>query len=327
MWNLKKEGGWQHYKELSEDNDNLKKIAKDTSNNPTLSMEKIEKEMKKVKFKAFGKVSVRNDLRTSKDLKYLQKQKLSLNTDSDNHEIMKIDEEIAKRLLSNQTQRLEKEITDIKNTKARKGKSAAIFKLKDKIIGSKKSAQEAIVMKDPETSEELLSNKELKEASLKYCVQLLTNRAPKEGYVNGLDLIDRVHEARMNERIENDVEFSEVIFEKSLKDLKVKKKEKYEFILNGGKDLKSALFNLFDLVWKCEEKPEQWRKTAIVQLYKGKGDLDQFLNLRNIHTKDEIPKLFGHMIMSQTKDRILRNMTKFQIGTKTGHRAQEHLYP
>ena len=189
MWNLKKEGGWQYYKELSEDNDNLKKIAKDTSNNPTLLMERFEKEMKKVKFKAFGKVSVRNDLRTSKDLKYLQKQKLSLNSDNDNHEIMKIDEEIAKILLSNQTQRLEKELTDIKNTKERKGTSAAIFKLKDKIIGIKKPAQEAIVMKDPETSEELVSNKEIKEASLKYCVQLLTNRAPKEGYVEGLDLI------------------------------------------------------------------------------------------------------------------------------------------
>ena len=64
----------------------------------------------------------------------------------------------------------------------------------------------------------------------------------------------------------------------------------------------------------------------IIQLSKGKGELDQFSNLRNIHTKDEIPKMFGHMIMSQTKDRILRNMTKFQIGTKTGHRAQEHLF-
>ena len=31
----------------------------------------------------------------------------------------------------------------------------------------------------------------------------------------------RVHEARMNERIENDVEFSEDIFKKSLKDLKL----------------------------------------------------------------------------------------------------------
>ena len=326
MWNLKKEGGWQYYKELSENNDNLKKIAKDYTNNPTVLMDKIEKEMKKVKFKAFGKVSVRNNLRSNKDLKSLQKQKLSLNLASDSHEIMKIDEEITRKLISSQSQRLEKEIADIKDTKTRKGKTAAIFKLKEKIIGTKKSAQEAILMKDPDTNAELASNKEVKEASLKYCVKLLSNRAPKKGYVDGLDLIDRVHEARMEEKIENDVSFSEEIFESSLKDLKLKNKEKYEFILKGGQDLKHALFTLFNLVWKCEEKPEQWRKTVIVQLYKGKGELDQFSNLRNIHTKQEIPKMFGHMVMAQTKDRILKNMTKFQIGTKTGHRAQEHLF-
>ena len=146
IWNLKKEGGWQHYTELSEKNDNFKKIAKGYTNNPTVLMDKIEKEMKKVKFKAFGKVSVRNNLRTSKELRSLQKQKLSLNLASDSHESMKIDEEIARKLISSQSQRLEKEIADIKDTKSRKGKTAAIFKLKDKIIGTKKSAQEAILM-------------------------------------------------------------------------------------------------------------------------------------------------------------------------------------
>ena len=32
------------------------------------------------------------------------------------------------------------------------------------------------------------------------------------------------------------------------------------------------------------------------------------------------------MVMSQVKGKIIENMTKFQIGTKTGHRAQEHLF-
>ena len=30
--------------------------------------------------------------------------------------------------------------------------------------------------------------------------------------------------------------------------------------------------------------------------------------------------------MSKAKEIIIENMTKFQIGTKTGHRAQEHLF-
>ena len=36
--------------------------------------------------------------------------------------------------------------------------------------------------------------------------------------------------------------------------------------------------------------------------------------------------MFGHIMMSQAKGKIIQNMQKFQIGTKNGHRAQEHLF-
>ena len=42
--------------------------------------------------------------------------------------------------------------------------------------------------------------------------------------------------------------------------------------------------------------------------------------------KDEYPKFFGHLVVSAAKDKMIENMTKFQMGTKPGHRAQEHLY-
>ena len=45
-----------------------------------------------------------------------------------------------------------------------------------------------------------------------------------------------------------------------------------------------------------------------------------------MHIKLEIPELFGHIDMSQVKPILLNNMSKFQIGTKTGHRPQEHLF-
>ena len=32
------------------------------------------------------------------------------------------------------------------------------------------------------------------------------------------------------------------------------------------------------------------------------------------------------MITNSAKDKIINNMTKFQLGTKPGHRAQEHLF-
>ena len=62
------------------------------------------------------------------------------------------------------------------------------------------------------------------------------------------------------------------VFENSMKELEKKNKEKYAFILKGGNDFKQALYKLFSLVWNLEEKPDQWRNTLIVQLFKGKGE-------------------------------------------------------
>ena len=228
-------------------------------------------------------------------------------------------------MLANQRKHLERELCTLKDIKNRKGKSSVIFNLRDRVIGKKKAAQEATIMKDPVTNEPLTKRKEIREASLNYCVQLLTNRDPKPGFEEDIAIKDLIHDTRMREVIDNDVEFSEELFEKSLSELK-KNKQKYEFILKGGKSLKDILFSLFSLIWSSEVKPDQWRKTLIIQLYKGKGERDEFGNQRNIHTKLDIPKFFGHTVMHHAKEIIIKNMTKFQIGTKTGHRAQEHLF-
>ena len=73
------------------------------------------------------------------------------------------------------------------------------------------------------------------------------------------------------EVIENDEEFSNDLFEKSLELLKKKAGEKYKFILKSGQAFKSALFNLFKYIWEKEKKPDSWRKTTLIQLFKGQG--------------------------------------------------------
>jgi len=130
----------------------------------------------------------------------------------------------------------------------------------------------------------------------------------------------------MNETIVDDVVLTRKMFDDALKEISLKKKDKYKFIVNGGTDLLDALFELCLNVWKTEEKPEQWRNTTIIQLYKGKGEISDFSSFRNIHMKTEIPKLFGHMLMTQVKPKIVASMTKYQIGAQQGHRAQEHIF-
>ena len=42
--------------------------------------------------------------------------------------------------------------------------------------------------------------------------------------------------------------------------------------------------------------------------------------------EDPLPKLFSQIVLSEAKENLYKNMTKFQIATKPGHRASEHLF-
>ena len=168
---------------------------------------------------------------------------------------------------------------------------------------------------------------EIKEVSLDYCVKLLTNRKPKDEYSDDIKLKNLVHDARMKLSSDDDNDqFSKDIFYETVEFLKKENNKKFETITKCGKSLQIALCNLFEKVWNSEQKPEQWKVTNIVQIYKGQGPKNELSNYRNIHTKIEIPKFFGKMVTSLAKPSIIQGMTKFQIGTKPGHRAQEHLF-
>ena len=87
-----------------------------------------------------------------------------------------------------------------------------------------------------------------------------------------------------------------------------------------------AVFHLCKAVWYSEEIPASWHKSRLIQLFKGKGERTELDNYRHIHIKDEVPKVFGHLVMSAAREKLFDNMSKFQIGAKPGHRPQEHLF-
>ena len=136
-----------------------------------------------------------------------------------------------------------------------KGKSAAIFKLKDKVLGPKKPGNEAVTMIDPETGQSIVERDELKEAPIKNLSGLLTNRKPKEQYKNQFELLEKIHSIRMEEEIGDDEEFTEKDFNELLIRLQKKNKDKYKYILKAGHQYKYALFHLIMKVWKMERKP------------------------------------------------------------------------
>ena len=215
----------------------------------------------------------------------------------------------------------------LQTAKKSKGKSAAVFRLKDEVLGSKKNAMEPVIINDPDTDEPIHSPEKIKEASLKYCKNLLTNREPKPAYKEAVRRKEKLHEERMVENIENDCEeLSFEMFSSALKKVSNKHKSRYQFILNAGKSLINALFFLYSTVWKKEVIPDTWHDSLLIQLPKGKPNLNNLDNIRHIHLKEIVPSLFGQIITLHAKDTLIDNMSKFQIATKPGHRATEHLY-
>ena len=329
-WNTNKEGGWSKFKEITGDDSKLADIGKDTIEDATKTMKKINVELDKCKFQAFGKVTVKNTPVVNKEIDNLFKEKSKLlqmkedNVENDN-KVKEIENNIAGKLLKNQREKLEKEIAKLKEIKSKKGKSAVVFKLKENVLGSKKAQQEPAVVKDPATEKLVTDVEEIKRISLEYCVDLLTNRKPSHGYEELIEKKKEIHEERMNEVIEDDEEFSEAHFDECLKILKQRNNKKYDFILKAGNGFRKSLLALFRYIWTTEDKPEQWRRTTLIQLHK-KGCKDDLSNYRNIHTKLDVPKLFGFMVITLAKVPIIQNMSKFQIGTVPGHRSQEHLF-
>jgi hypothetical protein len=162
------------------------------------------------------------------------------------------------------------------------------------------------VIENPDTGKFLYEANEIKEASISYIKSLLTNREPKDEYKNDIKVINILHLVRMEDVIENDEDFNHVDYSDLLKSLQKKNKEKYKFILKCGLVYQQCLYKLFKMVWDLEEKPTQWESTIAHQLFKGKGLKSCLSNYRFIHTKDENPKAFEHIVISKAKPKSLR---------------------
>ena len=163
LWNTNKIGGWNTFKEMT-DGDIFKRVN-ETSQNPssTEALVKLNTIMTTIKYSAFGKVK-------------RKKGKSSIKYNLDNSEDNNI------KLLEQQRKEVEEEFKKVEKMKQSKGKTAAIFSTLNKIRGGKKAGSDLVAMKHPETSELIFNPKELKSASLDYCVNLLQNTEVDEDY-------------------------------------------------------------------------------------------------------------------------------------------------
>ena len=240
--------------------------------------------------------------------------------------IAEVEAKISDHLLKNQRSEYEKKLENLKTLQNTKGRSAAIFNLKAKVIGEKKVQQEATSIEDPITGEIIFDTNQIKATSLNYLKNLLKNREPKEEYKNDMKVINILHEERTKEDVEEMNDLTHDDFSRLMKHLEKNNKSKYKFILKAGESFKKCLYKLFKITWESETKPEQWENTIAHQLFKGVGEKSKLSNHRFIHTKQENPKAFEHIIINKAKQKIVEGCSKYQIGAIPKHQSQEHLF-
>ena len=319
VWNLNKDGGWDVFNKATKELCEFEDVFDNNNKSTTDIVKDMERKITKKKFEAFGKIKIRNN-RENKDLNKLYDRKRSKLESND------VEKEISHKLLELQREEVEKEIKEVMLLKQSKGKSAAVFNTLKKICGSKKVGQEQVAMRGPNTNIVVFEPREIKKVSLQYCLDLLTKREIYNEHKDYFYIQDMIHVLRYGDKSKDDAELSLEDFEKRLKLLNTKCKEKYQFILKSGEGYQNCLYNLFSKVWQTENKPQQWRNSLIIQIYKGKGDQDDFNNQRNIHTKDPEPKFFEGIVVDKSKPMMTKHCSKFQIGGVPGHRPQEHLF-
>ena len=158
------------YRQMTTNNNNLEEIAKEPSEDSNMIMKKMDKELNRVKSDAFGKVKERKNNGGCKELDKLQKVKNELlSRNVSDKEIKVVDDKISEMLSKKQREGFKKELKSIRDLKSCNGKFAAIFDLKGKIVGTKSSGQEATVLIDSKSGDEVSTQEEIKCVSLEYC--------------------------------------------------------------------------------------------------------------------------------------------------------------
>ena len=122
-------------------------------------MSKFEKIHNEIKFKAFGKVTIRNKREK------VTKQKEDVEDETEEAKAMQMFEE--------QRKIVDEELKKISETKH--GKAGKIWAIRKKVIGGKKGDFLATAIVDP-VSKKLLTNKnQIKDTILEYCIKTLSN--------------------------------------------------------------------------------------------------------------------------------------------------------
>ena len=137
MWNLAKENGWEAYTKLTDEYSvKLEKVIEDKTLNIPDIMKKFENIHNSIKFKAFGKVTIKNKPAKSKEA-------------NEKEDVDKTEQEEVIDLHKEQESKIEQELNSIKA--CNNGRAGQIWQLRKKVLGDKKAKLVPKALRNPRT--------------------------------------------------------------------------------------------------------------------------------------------------------------------------------
>ena len=308
VWNLAKEGGWDQYKVLTDVySEALRKVI-ETDNTVEEKMNKFEKIHDKIKYKAFGKVTIGGKL---------------TNKSEDFVDVLKEGEQ-AEALFEEQVRKANDAIEDIKKLKI--PKAGKIWEIRKEVLGGKKACLEATAIIHPESGKLVVSRREIKEISLEYCKSTLRNNVPSEDYHEHIQskiqkVKVKVSEGGGESKINRDT------FNCVLAKFKKSGKKNYDFLVKSGKQFQEVVFKFCLEMIEKETFPSSFKQTTLHMIFKGgQGRRHNLADNRFIHSKPWWPRLAEGLIVEEgLKQPLVEGSSVYQIGGQPGHRSEEHL--
>ena len=165
----------------------------------------------------------------------------------------------------------------------------------------------------------VVSNEDIKRVTLNHCMKTLQNKTPDKDVKDVVELINKVHEKRMEEEDDEEMVIDKEDFDDLIKRLGKKNKRSYDFLVKSGLGFKNSILKLCQRLIKTEKFPTRFFETVLHQLWKKKLPRESLANHRFIHMKDWLPRCCEALLVTKMKPNILEAGSKYQIGGLPNH--------
>ena len=306
MWNLAKEGGWRHYEILTNKYSEALERVLDKEDCIEVKMKKFNSIHDKIKFEAFGKVTIGG------------KEKKKEEEDKDGVEK-------AEQLFLEQSQKANIEIEEIKRMKT--SRAGKIWEIRKRVVGGKKYSQQASAIIDPNTGGLVVSRKKIQQVSLKYCQDTLSNNTPTDEFKEQIRL-KQVSVKNKLQQCGGAFQISENTFQHVVSKFKRSRKRNYDFLVKSGEKFKQVVFKFCQEMVEKEEFPIEFQDTTLHMIFKGgKGRRQNLPDNRFVHSKPWWPRTIEACIVEEgLKGPLVGGSSIYQIGGQPGHRSEELVY-